>query len=291
MDRLRAHHDLFRTWDVAVNPDVIDRDIGAIASAAKGAGVPLVLSRLRSIDEQRAEAGKYYHSINQGFLASDTEEVAAVARLPELDGVLAGVVFRLTLDMPVWETVAAASAVATSLGLRAHVHMRMAETSPASPVMDDALTVLRIAEAMAAAMTFANVTVFADTLVDIDRGYFPRSGVLDRLCNPRPGYHVVRHVHAAFDIVDDGILPGTVRDLAGGRCLEMREAGNPLMLVVPEDQSAALAVAWSGHPVLLIDLLTGTVTPHPSSHEVRIGSASPHLLVADPDGSRLRRLS
>ena len=291
MDRLRAHHDLFRTWDVAVNPDVIDRDIGPIASAAKEAGVPLVLSRLRSIDEQRAEAGKYYHSINQGFLASDTEEVAAVARLPELDGVLAGVVFRLTLDMPVWETVATASAVATSLGLRAHVHMRMAGTSPASPVMDDALTVRRIAEAMAAAMTFANVTVFADTLVDIDRGYFPRSGVLDRLCNPRPGYHVVRHMHAAFDIVDDGILPGGARDLTGGRCLEMREAGNPLMLVVPEDQSAALAVAWSGHPVLLIDLLAGTVTPHPSSREVRIGPASPHLLVADPDGSRLRRLS
>ena len=173
MDRLRAHHDLFRTWDVAINPDVIDRDIGPIASAAKEAGVPLVLSRLRSIDEQRAEAGKYYHSINQGFLVSDAEEVAAIARLPELDGVLAGVVFRLTLDMPVWETVEAASAVATSLGLKAHVHMRMAGTSPASPVMDDALTVRRIAEAMAAAMTFADVTVFADTLVDIDRGYFP----------------------------------------------------------------------------------------------------------------------
>ncbi|MCY4607671.1 MAG: metallophosphoesterase [bacterium] len=291
MERLKSHRDLFRTWDVAINPDVIDRDIGPIATAATSAGVPLVLSRLRSIDEQRAEAGKYYHSINQGFLVRDTEEIAAIARLPELDGVLAGVVFRLTLDMPVWETVAAASAVATGLGLRAHIHMRMAGTSPASPVMDDTLTVRRIAEAMAAAMTFADVTVFADTLVDIDRGYFPRSGVLDRLCNPRPGYHVVRHMHAAFDIVDDGIVPGTARDLAGGRHLEMREAGNPLVLVVPVDQSAALDVPWSGHPVLSINLLTGSVAPHPACHEVRIGSASPHLLMADPDGSRLRRLS
>lgn len=291
MERLSTHRDLFRTWDVAVNPDVIDRDIGPIASAAKEAGVPLVLSRLRSIDEQRAEAGKYYHSINQGFLAPDTEEIASIARLPELDGVLAGVVIRLTLDMPVWETVAAASTVATGLGLNAHVHMRMAGTSPASPVMDDSLTVRRIAEAMAAAMSFANVTVFADTLVDIDRGYFPRSGVLDRLCNPRPGYHVVRHMHAAFDIVDDGILPGAARDLAGGRCLEMTEAGNPLMLLVPKDQSAVIAVPWSGHPALSIDLLTGSVTPHPASREVRIETASPHLMVADPDGSRLRRLS
>lgn len=291
LGRLMAHRDLFRTWDVAINPEVIDRDMGPIASAATRAGVPLVLSRLRSIDEQRAEAGKYYHSINQGFLVRDTEEIATIARLPELDGVLAGVVFRLTLDMPVWETVAAASAVATGLGIKAHVHMRMAGTSPASPVMDDALTVRRIAEAMAAAVCFADVTVFADTLVDIDRGYFPRSGVLDRLCNPRPGYHVVRHMHAALDIVDDEISPGAATDLAGGRCLEMKEAGNPLVLAVPQEQSQGLAVSWSGHPVLSIDLVGGSVTPLPACHEVRIGSASPHLLVADPDGSRLRRLS
>ncbi|MCE2520041.1 MAG: hypothetical protein J4G15_09490, partial [Alphaproteobacteria bacterium] len=89
----------------------------------------------------------------------------------------------------------------------------------------------------------------------------------------------------------DGIVPGTARDLAGGRHLEMREAGNPLVLVVPVDQSAALDVPWSGHPVLSINLLTGSVAPHPACHEVRIGSASPHLLMADPDGSRLRRLS
>ena len=291
MGRLMVHRDLFQTWDVAINPEVIDRDIGAIASAATRAGVPLVLSRLRSIDEQRAEAGKYYHSINQGFLVRDTEEIATIARLPELDGVLTGVVFRLTLDMPVWETVAAASAVATGLGLKAHVHMRMAGTSPASPVMDDALTVRRIAEAMAAAVSFADVTVFADTLVDIDRGYFPRSGVLDRLCNPRPGYHVVRNMHAALDIVGDGISPGATRDVAGGRCLEMREDGNPLVLVVPDDRSQGFAVPWFGRPVLSIDLVGGSVTPCPASPEVRIESANPHLLVADPDGSRLRQLS
>ncbi len=290
-ERLTTHRHLFRTWDVAINPGVIDRDIGTIASAATRSGVPLVLSRLRSIDEQRAEAGKYYHAINQGFLVQDTEEIATIAGRPELDGVLAGVVFRLTLDMPVWETVAAASAAATGLGLMAHVHMRMAGTSPASPVMDDALTVRRIAEAMAAAAAFAHVTVFADTLVDIDRGYFPRSGVLDRLCNPRPGYHMVRHMHAALDIVDDAIVPGAARDVAGGRCLEMTEAGHPLVLVVPHTRSPALAVPWSNHPVLSIDLLTGSVTRLPATGEVRIGSASPHLLMADPDGSRLRRLA
>ena len=144
---------------------------------------------------------------------------------------------------------------------------------------------------MAAAVSFANVTVFADTLVDIDRGYFPRSGVLDRLCNPRPGYHVVRHMHAALDIVDDVVSPCAARDLAGGRCLEMKEDGNPLVLVVPQVRSQGLAMPWPGHPVLSIDLVGGSVTPCPACEEVRIGSANPHLLVADPDGSRLRQLS
>ena len=38
--------------------------------------------RLRSIAETRAEAGKYYHAINQGFFAADKDEMAALlARL------------------------------------------------------------------------------------------------------------------------------------------------------------------------------------------------------------------
>ena len=152
--------------------------------------------------------------------------------------------------------------------------------------MDDALTVRRIAEAMA----LAHVTVFADTMVDVDRGYFPRSCVIDRLCNPRPGRHVVRHMHAAFDIIDDGLSPIDARNLEGGRCLEMREAGNPLVLVVPEGRSATLDVAWYDQPVLVVDLLTGNVTPHPPRRVMRINSAGPHLLMADPDGNRRRRL-
>ncbi len=291
--RLKANRDVFRAWDNAVNRDVLERDIAAIAEAAREAGLPLFLSRLRSIDEQRAEAGKYYHSINQGFLAGDRNEVREIARRPELDGLLAGFVFRLALEMPVWETIASASALAAELGLDARIHMRMAGNNPAKPVMDDALTVSRIAEAMAAAAAFHNVTVFADTLVDIDRGYFPRSGVLDRLCNPRPGLHVVRHMHAALSLIEDDVLPVDVTQLPDGRLIHLKECDNPAVLVLPKDRTSSLAVPWNGSPSIRINLLTGSVNPLAAAteHSITVEQSgaigAPYLIMADREG-RLR---
>ena len=136
--------------------------------------------------EQRSEAGKYYHAINHGFLADDQGQMAEVLARPEISGALNGFVFRLTLGMSPWATAATASKIAADLGVAASLHLRMCGPNPALEAADDQLSVIRIAEAMAAAAAFDNVTVYADTFVDIDRGYFPRTGVLDRSVQSTP---------------------------------------------------------------------------------------------------------
>ena len=189
--------------------------------------------------------------------------------------------------MPIWETIASASALAVEPGLDARIHMRMAGINPAKAVMDDALTVSRIAEAMAAAAAFSNVTVFADTLVDIDRGYFPRSGVLDRLCNPRPGLHVVRHMHAALSLIEGDVLPVGVTALPDGRLIHMKEGDNPAVLVLPKDRASSLVVPWNGSPAIRVNLITGSVKPLTAAMEhwiavERTGAiGAPHLIMAD----------
>ena len=42
--------------------------------------------------------------------------------------------------------------------------------------------------------TMENSTVFLDTFVDNDRGYFPRIGLLDRRLNPRKAFHALKSV-------------------------------------------------------------------------------------------------
>jgi hypothetical protein len=228
---------------------------------AQAVEMPVYLSRLRSINEQRSEAGKYYHAINHGFLADDRDQMAEVLARPEFSGALGGFVFRLTLEMSPWATAATASKIATDLGVAASVHLRMCGANPALEVADDHLSVTRIAEAMAAAAAFENVTVYADTFVDIDRGYFPRTGVLDRMFNPRPGFHVVRHMNAALNMVDGKLNAGAAGECPGGRYVQLQAGKGPIVLALPNKDATEMSVPFGADHGAQIDLGSGKVAP------------------------------
>ncbi|MEE2981364.1 MAG: metallophosphoesterase [Pseudomonadota bacterium] len=259
-DLITANQDIFAAWEIGLNWESLERDIAAIGEAARAVAMPVYLSRLRSIDEQRAEAGKYYHAINQGFLAADKDQMAAVLARPELAVALHGFVFRLTLDMSPWETAAMASAMAADLGVAASLHLRMFGANPAEETADDHLTVNRIAEAMAGAAAYPNVTIFGDTLLDIDRGYFPRAGVLDRMYNPRPGFHLVRHMNAALNRVKGDLSPGATGDCPGGRYVQLQADTGTITLALPDTGTTEISVPIAGNGEQ-IDLSSGEISP------------------------------
>ncbi len=254
-----AHQDIFSAWEIGVNWDILERIIGGIGEIARQVDLPVYLSRLRSIDEQRTEAGKYYHAINQGFLAEDREQMAGLLARPELQGALEGFVFRLTLDQSPWETIAGASSLAAELAVRASLHLRMFGANPAEETADDQQITSRIAEAMMAAAAHDNVAVYADTLADNDRGYFPRRGVLDRMWNPRPGFHVVRHLNAALDLIEGPLTAGRWEACAGGHFVDLQSGQGSVVLVLPDASAREITVpAARGRR---IDLRSGIVDP------------------------------
>jgi len=255
-----ANQDIFSAWEVGINAEALERIIGGVGTAARAVDIPVYLSRLRSIDETRAEAGKYYHAINQGFFAADKAEMATLLARPDMEDALAGFVFRLTLDMSPWETAATAQEIATELGVRASVHLRMTGANPAEEMADQQTLVNRMAEAIMAAAAFDRVTVYADTFADNDRGYFPRLGVLDRLWNPRPGFHVVRHLNAALNRIDGNFEPGSAGPCAGGRCVQMTTPAGPVALMLPDRDSTAMSVPVAGAAGTWIDLASGELT-------------------------------
>ncbi len=258
---ITANQDIFSAWEIGLNWEVLERDIAGVGEVARAVEMPVYLSRLRSIDEQRAEAGKYYHAINQGFLADDKDQMVDVLARPELAGALNGFVFRLTLDMSPWATAAAASAIAAELGVAAAVHLRMFGANPAEKTDDDYLSVCRIAEAMAAAAAFDNVTIYGDTFVDIDRGYFPRAGVLDRMYNPRPGFHAVRHMNAALYMVDGELRAGAAGDCPGGRYVQLESDKGTITLALPDAVATELSLPFAAGLGQQIDLGSGEITP------------------------------
>jgi hypothetical protein len=163
--------------------------------------------------------------------------------------------------MSPWATAATASEIATDLGVAASVHLRMCGANPALETADDHLSAKRIAEAMAAAAAFNNVTVYADTFVDIDRGYFPRTGVLDRMFNPRPGFHVVRNMNAALNMVDGEVSAGAAGECPGGRYIQLQAGKGTIVLALPDTDSTEMSVPFRAAHGKRIDLGSGEIVP------------------------------
>ena len=217
-----------------MNWDKLDTIIGGIGEAARQIDLPVYLSRLRSIDELRAEAGHYYHVINQGFLAEDRDQMQDLLTREELQGAVDGFVFRLTTDRAPWDAIHEASSVARDFGVRASVHLRMCWSNPAEAWEDDDWVAARLPEAMLGVAACNNVSVYADTFIDNDRGYFVRNGVLDRLNNPRPAFHVVRYLNGLLSGFRK-INSGDVVEVADARAVSIRADGRPLVLLLPRE--------------------------------------------------------
>ncbi|NQV83111.1 MAG: metallophosphoesterase [Rhodospirillales bacterium] len=255
-----ANQDIFSAWEIGVNSEVLERIIGGIGNIARRVDLPIYLSRLRSIDELRAESGRYFHVINQGFLANDLDQMKGLLARDELAGAIDGFVFRLTADRNPWEAVQEAGELAGQLGVKASVHLRMCGANPAEAKEDDLWVTNRIAEALLAACTKDNVSVFADTFIDNDRGYFVRNGILDRLNNPRQGFHVVRHLYGALSQDTGPFAAGPAGTVEGGRYLTATGSESSYVLVVSDGSLSNIEVPLDKTDNLRrIDLVTGIV--------------------------------
>jgi hypothetical protein len=77
------------------------------------------------------------------------------------------------------------SAWGDARGLAMDLHLRIAANNPATNVRDDDAILRAAVELFACALAFPKVTMLFDPLMDLDRGYFVRHGLIDRRCNSR----------------------------------------------------------------------------------------------------------
>lgn len=201
--QLLTHHaQLFHAWEVGYNSSLLDQQASEFAkafTAVSDAGLTqIVLSKLRSGADMRAETGRYYHVINQGFYPSETEEVEQLLGRTEFAKVVAGVVYRANGldDTSVLEQLRSMQAQISALGKVAHVHLRLMGHNPAEEQWQEYWTSQVLAEGILGSAENSDLLVFSNTFEDNDRGYFVRQGVIDRLGNPRPALGVAKQLHS-----------------------------------------------------------------------------------------------
>ena len=218
------------------------QDPAALASVVavlrRAISVPLYLSRLRGNVAHDGSGKAYHHAVFHGFAAGEGDQIRAVAALDGVDGA----VFFVAPDEPVLESLSAIGELCESSGIAGAVQLRMGGDSPAAVRQDDVWFAHRVSEALFAAAALPGLSVYADVFADIDRGYFMRNGVVDRLYNPRLSYHVVRTLYAALNVDRRPLALAGAEDANEGRLVHARREAETLVLVLPKGRGGALHI-------------------------------------------------
>ena len=195
---VKQHPGLVQQWEIGFRERIGNPDEVNNLSLLKEMGIRIFATPVLDKASVLASGKKYYHVINHGFnlatfdaaKASDAEMISAA-----IVDVFDGIVVRCSFDDSIEKTFELINWAKKHYDMESILHLRLTADNPADYQNDNQLISKRIAETMALAWFNPQTRVFCDTLSDNDRGYFPRSGVLDRRFNPKSGFHVVKCMH------------------------------------------------------------------------------------------------
>lgn len=243
---LRAHAGLVDVLEVVIGWDDAADALRGIAQLKRETGLQIYLSRVNRRHAGKHEGGRYNHLISHGFTLNEADELADFfAASPNCDAV-DGLMFAVARDVAPALAVRAAAEIARRIAKTACLYSKSTSASPAESFEDDRANAARVAEAIVAAAGKPDVKIILDTFADSDRGYFVRTGLVDRRYNPKLGSHVVGNLIALLD--------GARWVLAEESVALTGISGDRLILLLPGDGVPAWPVGahW-------VDLATGAI--------------------------------
>ncbi len=235
------------------------RATGALRAAT---GLTVHLSKLRKHEDARFDGSRFSHFINHGFVLAEASQIAELLEADSAREAFDGLVFRVPRHEAPARAIEAIRRFCAEIDRGAVAHVRIAAEDPAEAMNDDLTNACRIGEAVFGGLAHREVAVYLDTFMDVDRGYFPRTGVIDRRYNPRLASRVYAALHAA--LAGDAIgLVGEQRS-EPGTILYGRTHEHELALVLPaRPQGFPTLDGWPGfsgatdRSVEVIDLSEG----------------------------------
>ena len=149
-------------------------------------GLACVIGKSHSSKHEPKSGSKFAHSVSSGFKWENRETVIAALRAVDPGGIISGLLFQLNLDDELASRLREMDAFAVANKIKIEVNVRLANRNPAIANFDDEAIATRVAEVVLIAANLQSTAIQLDTFVDIDRGYNPRHGLIDRHYNFRP---------------------------------------------------------------------------------------------------------
>ncbi len=203
-----------------------------IAAFRKALGKPVLLAPVATSADTAKVGSKIELFVAHGFGPS---------RVADIDTLLAagvgadGYVVRAETGDDLPALAERLSAWGDARGLAMDLHLRIAANNPATNVRDDDAILRAAVELFACALAFPKVTMLFDPLMDLDRGYFVRHGLIDRRCNSRAAGLAVEALSAYLGGAQSSARPYRLNASVAGtaRVLELSRDGLLARIVLP----------------------------------------------------------
>jgi len=169
---------------VTARTDLADIAAGLADLVALG-DIAIVVGKLHSSADEPRHGSHFAHAVSFGFKWPEREQALVALRACDRKGCVTGLAFQVNLDDDLEAMLSEMDAFGAANDLRICANIRLANENPAIANFDDQRIAARLKTAVAMAATLEHTILEIDTLIDIDRGYNPRHGLLDRRCNFR----------------------------------------------------------------------------------------------------------
>ena len=263
LEALQNYHHLIESIEIIIPWEKIPEHIDELTEIKKRSGLPIYLSRLRSSADAEKGKDRFKHFIKHGFQMDDQDAIEHFASLDGAVSAVEGLVFRISrMDEPL-TTISSIQLMMEKLDLRARFHVTLANENPAIMENDDLANANRVGEISAIALSLPKATCILDTFADMDRGYFPRNGLVDRRYNPRMAAHVYRNLNHFLKPVARILELNGMKYLSESQVALLTKPRQLWILSLPQSplSSDSFFVPWSRAPergtVRYMDLVRG----------------------------------
>ena len=237
-------------WELNAMAPYFERSRERLREARAASGLPVYWSRIHGPADSAYDGKHFSHFVKAGFMVAELdgyrERLVALHR----DGLIDGITVRIETEDDVLASLTAIDALLHDTGLRAIVSLKTATTSIATEQADDLALLRRTVAAMLASHGSDRRVLIFDTFMDVDRGYSPRHGFIDRRFDARPAAVAFATLASLLSDVSIGAVSATPD---GG--FAFTADGHDCRVVFPGADAPARPAGTDG--LRAIDLATG----------------------------------